>query len=426
MSNLYQPPPFSSPAVPSVPKQSVNDVLLKEAQQEINQLRDELFQAKRTAWQKTKDFEETNTQKNQLFQQHASLTRQINQLQQDADVGQEMKEELGQLRVQVDNFSKENDQLKEARRILQQELADERSAKEAAENAKGSLEAERSRLLHEIDGLKSEVKFLKRRVHEVEDELVASEQEALSLRSEARGAGNLPQTSNLQREASLSRAKSLELQEERIKVEKLAQQLLQQQHEIDDLSSKLSKQNQKHNVGFSHAQLSVDVRNQLEDMDQKVTMFKKSRDKLLTEVDTQSVEIDRLLSENSALQNSLSVSQEIQNKWKNQAEDALNQIEKLKDMMEESASWVVVDGNIVQGENELQKKVHFLEQELVQGRAKIAKMDLQIRALCAEYTKAAQCNSTIQASLLPALNGIEGRLMRLENNQILPEELPQS
>eukprot|EP01026_Neomeris_dumetosa_P070995 TRINITY_DN713_c0_g1_i2.p1 TRINITY_DN713_c0_g1~~TRINITY_DN713_c0_g1_i2.p1 ORF type:complete len:426 (-),score=70.30 TRINITY_DN713_c0_g1_i2:667-1944(-) len=422
MSNLYTPPAFPQSQPP--PKASVNDVLLKEAQQEINQLRDELFQAKRTAWQKTKDLEELNKSKQQLSQQVQALGQQVQQLEKDAVWGKGLSEEVISLRENVDNLSKENEQLKEARRILQQELVEERNARETIESQKGLLESERSRLLHESDGLKSEVKFLKRRIHEVEEELVTAEQEAVSLRTEVRG-GASTTSSDIQRQASLSRAKSLELQEEKAKVDKLSKQIISHQQEIEQLQTVLENSQQLQSQQPPSSNVSQSIENapqKLQEMERKVIMFKKSRDKLLAEVDTQSVEIDRLLSENYALSNSLRECEELQNKWKMQAEDSLVQIEKLKDMMEESASWVVVEGNITSGETEYQKKVSFLEQELVQGRAKIAKMDLQIRALCAEYTKAAQYSGTLQASMLPVLNGIEGRLMRLKNDQILPQE----
>eukprot|EP01025_Chloroclados_australasicus_P006907 TRINITY_DN12194_c0_g1_i3.p2 TRINITY_DN12194_c0_g1~~TRINITY_DN12194_c0_g1_i3.p2 ORF type:complete len:440 (+),score=92.76 TRINITY_DN12194_c0_g1_i3:54-1322(+) len=422
MSNLYTPPPFAQNTSPSSPS-PVNNALLKEAQQEINQLRDELFQAKRTAWQKNKDYEEANTAKQDLQNQVQSLTKQLQQLQHDAQLGKDLSEQAEDLKQQVESQTKEIEQLKEARRILQKELAEERSAREAAENAKGTLEAERSRILHEGDHLKTEVKFLKRRIHEVEEELVTSEQEALSLRSEVRSGGISSAT--VQREASLSRAKSIELQEERTKVEKLSNQLVQYQQEIETLEKQLA-QTQTQNQPKQKQQQQQQQSSSILEMERKVAMFKKSRDKLLTELDTQSVEIDRLLSENQALQSSFEESQEIQNKWRAQAEDALRQIESLKDMMEESASWVIVDNNIATDETEQLKKISFLEQELVQGRAKIAKMDLQIRALCAEFTKTAQCTGAMHAKVLPALNAVEGRLMRLKNNQVVPENFEQA
>lgn len=70
---------------------------------------------------------------------------------------------------------------------------------------------------------------------------------------------------------------------------------------------------------------------------QRAIAHKTSRDKLLFEVDRQSVEVETLLAEITAVNGDLSDTRKVTGYWQRQSKSSLKQIEKLKDMLEESS-----------------------------------------------------------------------------------------
>ncbi|CAL8464239.1 g3774 [Coccomyxa elongata] len=168
----------------------------------------------------------------------------------------------------------------------------------------------------------------------------------------------------------------------------------------------------------------------------QVLQLKTSRDKLLSELDIQFIEAERLGNENSALSQALQEQLEAAGTWERQAQEACAQLERLKDLLEESAQWrrepptppsraePGEDGVPTTGEQEtategdkgqadkqyVQAHILDLEQRLMQESARSAALDLQVRALCAELHRAAHATAGLGRSVLPALNGIESRI----------------
>ncbi|EIE24923.1 hypothetical protein COCSUDRAFT_62333 [Coccomyxa subellipsoidea C-169] len=178
---------------------------------------------------------------------------------------------------------------------------------------------------------------------------------------------------------------------------------------------------------------------QITALKRQVTQLKASRDKLLAELDIQFVEADRMGNENNALSQALQEVREAGAAWERQAQEAAAQLERLKDLLEESALWrreqpprpeasppnpPGENGTASSGERNgteaedraasdsqyIQAHILDLEQRFMQESAKSAALDLQVRALCAELNRAAQATGSLGRSVLPALNGIESRL----------------
>ena len=168
-------------------------------------------------------------------------------------------------------------------------------------------------------------------------------------------------------------------------------------------------------------------------------------------------------------QQALQELRDIAAKWEAQAEGAGAQNERLKDLLEESASWGAAaavaeaaaaaeatsarpgGGEAVSGQRRRQHEQHEqheqqqdvgeatgggavaeaaaplgggaaagaaqlaalcrrLESELLLEKARSARLDGQVRALCAELTRAVAASGQMRASLLPLLGGVEARL----------------
>jgi hypothetical protein len=140
-----------------------------------------------------------------------------------------------------------------------------------------------------------------------------------------------------------------------------------------------------------------------------------------------------------------------------QAQDALQQLERLKDLLEESAKW---DGGSSDGRGQqvpaaahssatpppppaspasghtmaagtqppllpsaggaaasddavVQGRLHELQALALREAARAAQLDVQVRALCAELLASRQAGRALGRGVLPLLSGIEARIARL-------------
>ncbi|KAI3430474.1 hypothetical protein D9Q98_005069 [Chlorella vulgaris] len=194
----------------------------------------------------------------------------------------------------------------------------------------------------------------------------------------------------------------------------------------------------------------------VQQLQQRIAALKASRDKLIGAFDAQAAEIERLSGDNAALAEATAQLRDVAAKWEAQAQDSLSQNERLKDLLEESATWslppaapkpVTTPQASASSRSSAETAAHTagaaavpgpdgegglaataaaggdaaalvelcqrFERELLLEKAKSAQLDLQVRALCMELTRAAQSSSQMQAALLPMLGGIEARLVQV-------------
>lgn len=71
----------------------------------------------------------------------------------------------------------------------------------------------------------------------------------------------------------------------------------------------------------------------------QVAKLKGSRDKLLAQIDKQWEEMDRLAAEHKSVADELERARAVAEGWEAQAQDGLAHVERLKEMLEEAASW---------------------------------------------------------------------------------------
>lgn len=193
-------------------------------------------------------------------------------------------------------------------------------------------------------------------------------------------------------------------------------------------------------------------------LQQRIAALKASRDKLIGAFDAQAAEVERLSADNAALAESLAQLRDVAAKWEAQALGSLAQNERLKDLLEESATWSIPSAAPTAGAagataeagaavaaaaalaqqpagadggdggeaaasaagaggardgGVLSALCQRFERELLLEKAKTAQLDMQVRALCMELTRAAQSSGQMQAALAPMLGGIEARLVQV-------------
>lgn len=170
---------------------------------------------------------------------------------------------------------------------------------------------------------------------------------------------------------------------------------------------------------------------ELDQLHTAVVKLKASRDRLLAQLDAQAAELDRLSGERAALEAGLAAAEDASARLMTQLQGSLEQNERLKDLLDESAQWA---GATVLARENLAAAVGAPRAEggaeaaaaaaeaLAVERARVVDLDLQVRALCAELTRALQANAAVNNNVLPLLSNIEDRLegvARLSVDEVL-------
>jgi hypothetical protein len=113
--------------------------------------------------------------------------------------------------------------------------------------------------------------------------------------------------------------------------------------------------------------------------------------------------------------------------WQAQVQESLSTIARLQDCMEESAAWSSSpgtgasqaedgssrgDGGAAPGQQQ-QQQAEALQGQLLKEQADRAKLELQVRALCAELLRVHSAQQAYRKCMVPLLSGVEGRLLAL-------------
>lgn len=194
----------------------------------------------------------------------------------------------------------------QARRILEAELADERVARASAEEARARAEAERARASLARDELSAQLRIAQQRADAAEEEQLRAEEEAGSLRAEL--AAMQPQQQQQQDSgqlASAAEALAAELaQAQASSVAARAEAAALRQQLAAAQTGNTAAVPAAHSVAGKDAPRSRvseagDERFELELLMAKVLALKRSRDKLLAQLDSQSVDLEQLAAENT-------------------------------------------------------------------------------------------------------------------------------
>eukprot|EP00191_Tetraselmis_sp_GSL018_P020836 CAMPEP_0177594634 /NCGR_PEP_ID=MMETSP0419_2-20121207/9889_1 /TAXON_ID=582737 /ORGANISM="Tetraselmis sp., Strain GSL018" /LENGTH=488 /DNA_ID=CAMNT_0019085963 /DNA_START=147 /DNA_END=1614 /DNA_ORIENTATION=- len=437
--------------------------LYREAQDEIASLRSELYTTRRREWEVKEALTKAEHARDDALRDAEELRQRAAALQAATDRGDHLNAKLQELERQASSLGLEAAELRQRLGEAERELSAEQTARRRTEELRARAEGDRSRLQRERDEARSQLGIAQRRAAEAEEEQCRAEEDAAQARAElaayAREGGGSQHggsMSNLEEEQlrrelesqrdhaaallkSLEKAKAeaaaareqaaaasqedgegpqkelldrreAELARREADVERRASELDRREAAVRGGDGQRKDPDWPAPVKGDDASEAEELRERVAGLEATISRLKHTREKLLLEMDEMSATVERLFTENTALSEALVQQREISSKWELQAQEGLLRAEQLKNMLEESAKW----GNGEDGpEAEPRSDSERLESELIAERARCADLDLKVRALSAELTKASQHTGEIGRSVLPVLSSIESRILQV-------------
>ncbi|CAM0872457.1 unnamed protein product [Alopecurus aequalis] len=318
----------------------------------------------------------------------------------------------------------------------------------------------------------SQLRSMKKRLKEAEEEQYRAEEDSASLRAQLNTmqqqvmsnsyTGYAVETSSektlsmekeiqdLQAQLKVVRQESLLRQQEQQKLaeesllrqqdqQKLAEEqsvaasLAAEKREMEEKIAALTKKSSEEASEFAarkafSMQDREKLENQLHDMALMVERLEGSRQKLLMEIDSQSSEIENLFEENSALSTSYQEAVSVTMQWENQVKDCLKQNEELRLHLEKlrseqaslfkaSNTYVQLDGQSetsIPNPPELVTENFSLKDQLVKEQSRSEGLSAEIMKLSAQLRKAVQAQNNLSRLYRPVLKDIEGNLMKMK------------
>ncbi|XP_030537612.1 paramyosin [Rhodamnia argentea] len=314
------------------------------------------------------------------------------------------------------------------------------------------------------EDLSTQLRTLKKRLKEAEEEQYRAEEDAAALRAELNSIqqqanrdqfGGIPSMDNsfnhLQAlEKELSRLKD-ELQQEStlrqlerqryVDEQARTSELMSEKQTLEEKLAALSKEpSEKALENVVHEAMSVEDKEksekQLHDMAVAVERLENSRQKLLIEIDSQSSEIERLFEENSNLTSSYQEAMSTVVLWENQVKDCLKQNEELRGVIDrlraDQASLLSINERealkgIVEshgdGVKEISSKPPAYMSEILSLKGQLAKEQTRAEALSAEIMQlsarlqqATQAYNGLARLYKPVLRNIESSLIKMKQD----------
>ncbi|KAL9140998.1 hypothetical protein ABFS82_14G073800 [Erythranthe guttata] len=309
------------------------------------------------------------------------------------------------------------------------------------------------------EDLSAQIRTLKKRMKEAEEEQYRAEEDAAALRAELnslhqQAMSNTPAAINatgysvdqmqaMEKELSNLRSK---LQQESILRQQEHQQLAEEQARNSDLI--IQKQELEEKLASAseaaleskidqanHKTLTLDdkekLEKQLHDMAVAVERLESSRQKLLMEIDSQSSEIERLFEENSSLSSAYHESTGLVAHWENQVKVCLQQNEELRNMLDklrmekasvaginDKASQALLDSGRVDNLIEPQYAAEFysIKSELAKEQSRAESLSAEVLQLSARLQRATQAYNGLARLYKPVLRNIENGLMKMKQD----------
>eukprot|EP00775_Hariotina_reticulata_P013324 gene13324-13453_t len=452
-------------------QQHVLQLLVQEAQQEIGNLRAELYSTRRLAEERRQGLDAMTNARDQLAAVVHQLEERVQQMHGHLMQLPVLQQELQNLQELHKRLQRDSEAQLQARRILETELQDERAGRSAAEEARAKAEAERSRLQLAQDDMMSQLRVARQKAADAEDEQLKAEEEAAVLRRElgvlqSQGslgaAGPAPAAGGHTQHDSIAASFQTELDAQHARVAVLTEAL----GKVKVQGGSVGRAAKGSATSFdaidenSGDEAAAVLEEQVELLMSKLVVLKKSRDRMLAQLDRQSLENEQLLVDCQALADSAQAAQQECQQWQEQARDALATVAWLQDLLAESASWEastaaaagtaaaactmpepgvssavgsqdVLETNDRPGAAEAAaaggsahgqagggtgtaSEVTRLHAALLQEQSKLTQRDLQVRVLSAQLLRAYGAYRGVARSLVPVLSSVEGRLLSLK------------
>jgi myosin heavy subunit len=289
------------------------------------------------------------------------------------------------------------------------------------------------------EDLSAQVRSLKKRVKEAEEEQYRAEEDASSLRAELNSiqqqamgtsfVGASPdqviekEMANLklelQKESMLRHQEQQRLAEEQTRVASLMSEKQELEQKISALSSNASEVS-----GLGQKEFSVEdkekLEKQLHDMAVALERLESSRQKLLMEIDNQSSEIEKLFEENSNISASYQESINISKQWENQVKECLKQNVELREVLDklrtEQAGALTRAPSEIHANGSHGPETLSLKGELAKEQSRAESLSAQVLQLSAQLQQTTQAYNGLVRVYKPLLRNIESNLIKLKQD----------
>ncbi|CAL0322139.1 unnamed protein product [Lupinus luteus] len=303
------------------------------------------------------------------------------------------------------------------------------------------------------EDLSAQLRTLKKRVKEAEDEQYHAEEDAAALRAElnliqqqsmtnivsATSSIGIPPEHIQRLEKELADLKLL-LQRESLLRHQGQEQLSKEQSHIAALISEKQALEEKLNSmsgeaadimdKAAHKTFSMEDKQkldkQLHDMALAVERLERSRQKLLTEIDSQSTEIERLFEENSNISNSYQEANETAVRWEKQVMECLKQNEELRGILDkiriEQARGLPDSfryGEHEIGSPESTAEIASMKGQLVKEQSRAEALSAEVMRLSAQLEQVKHAYDGLARFYKPVLRNIESNLIKMKQDNTL-------
>ncbi|KAJ8750514.1 hypothetical protein K2173_015665 [Erythroxylum novogranatense] len=309
------------------------------------------------------------------------------------------------------------------------------------------------------EDLAAQLRTLKKRVKEAEEEQYRAEEDAAALRAELnliqQQAMNNPISgmasmgigldqvqslekelatlkSELQHESLLRQQEQKQLAEERIRLSTLMSEKLELEEKFAAISTRTSEVSEK----VTHRALSLEDREnfekQIHDMAVVIEKLENSRQKLLVEIDSQSSEIEKLFEENSNLASSYQEAKNTAKQWENKVKDCLKQNEELRRTLDKlrTEQATVLSSNtqdinrgpvepndgLISGSQASESEILALKGQLAKEQSRAEALSGEVMQLLAKLQQSTQAYNELGRLYKPVLRNIEKSLIKMKQD----------
>ncbi|CAG7910468.1 unnamed protein product [Brassica rapa] len=362
--------------------------------------------------------------------------------------------DVGALYSQLKELQKKNADMEERNKMLYSKLQTKEAENESLEarlnvleqNTVPSLRKALKEIAMEKDAavvsredLSAQVRTLKKRVKEAEEEQYRAEEDAASLRAELNSIQQQTMGTSfvgvspdqvlekemaklkleLQKESMLRQQEQQRIAEEQTRVASLMSEKQELEQKISALSSGASEASESSQKVFSVEDKEM-LEKQLHDMAVALERLESSRQKLLMEIDNQSSEIEKLFEENSNLSASYQESINISKQWENQVKECLKQNVELREALDklrtEQAGTLSRVSPEVQANGSPGTETLSLKSELAKEQSRAESLSAQVLQLSAQLQQTTQAYNGLMRVYKPVLRNIESSLIKLKQD----------
>ncbi|KAJ7524569.1 hypothetical protein O6H91_17G012000 [Diphasiastrum complanatum] len=337
----------------------------------------------------------------------------------------------------------------------------------------GRATIERDAAIVAKEDLLAQLRLAKKRLHEAEEEQYKAEEDAAALRAELKMLQHIEQPSDsllqsssdswkLEQEATATKAaledalQQLEKEQQKFSTERQKVLKLTEEKEELEIALQTARKNASEKRDSGANQLKTEVHpssvalskvekkkydQQLRELASMIERLENGRQKLLAEIDAQSLEIERLFMENAGLIAGLKDTSQVASEWEKQVQECIKQnsclTTTLNRMRMEQAlvsgtpflddkgnfTSAVKDGDSVQQESAgaleleaLKVERSHLKVELAKALARSEELSGQVSQLSLDLTRAVYTSNNLNRLYHPILSTIESRLLQLKQD----------